>query len=240
MSDDSKQTSAGDALQTLRALGTLDGDDTLSILKTGIKDGPRGLVARGLSVIQRWNEKRFGPALLDEIEEMRSAGKIRDDFNQTDAGASSLREFLEMIGGKPDEGRFRAFCALFMSANAPDADSKEAILDVELMNILGGLSGAEMHLLLVFLKTPSYKVEGGRDFIGSLSKELGHNSRALVERNVKTLLEANLVDRTTWANLGGTVGQDKRILTDLGMALRARIEKYNRFKDRPRDESSQE
>jgi predicted transcriptional regulator len=221
-------------------LRTLDGDDTLSILKTGIKDGPYGLVARGLSVIQRWNEKRFIPALLDEIEEMRSAGKIRDDFNQTDAGASSLREFLEMIGGKPDEERFRAFCALFMSANAPDADSKEAILDVELMSILRSLSGAEMHLLSVFLKTPSFKVEGGRDYIGSLSKELGHDSRALVERNVKALLEANLVESNTWENLGGTVGQVKQILTDLGMALRTRTEKYNKFKARPSGGVSQE
>ena len=135
------------SIETLRSLMTADGYGSLSIAKTAVKEGPKGLLARGISVLQRWNEIRFGEALLQELEDMRSAGKIRGDFNRTDAGVSSLREFFEMIDGKPDEERFRAFCALFMSANAPDADSNQAILDIELMSILRQLTAGEMHLL---------------------------------------------------------------------------------------------
>lgn len=67
---------------------------------------------------------------------MRRAGKIREDFGHTDAGVSSVREFFELIDGKPDENHFHTFCALFMTANAPDADANQAVLDIELMGIL--------------------------------------------------------------------------------------------------------
>ena len=140
------------AIQALRQLTTLDAKDGLAIAKTAVKDGRSGLVARGLSLIQRWNEERFCEAFLDEIEEMRQAGKIREDFDHTDAGASSVREFFELVDGKPDEARFRAFCALFMSANAPDANADEMIVDLELMSILQKLSGGEMHVMIAFLK----------------------------------------------------------------------------------------
>jgi len=215
-------------IETLRSLMTADGYDGLSIAKTAVKEGPKGLLARGISVLQRWNEIRFGEALLQELEDMKSAGKIREDFNRTDAGVSSLREFFEMIDGKPDEERFRAFCALFMSANAPDADSSEAILDIELMNILRQLTAGEMHLLSAFLKLRSYKVGGS--VMESLFRELGYKSEALVHRNVTPLLEHSLIDRENWRNQGGTPGAEKQLLTDLGMALYQRIVKYNEFK----------
>src|SRR5258706_14225224 len=111
---------------------------------------------------------------------------------------SSLEEFFEMIDGKPDEERFRAFCALFMSANAPDTDSSEAILDIELMGILRQLSAGEMHLLSAFLKLRSYKVGVGGRLMESLAKELGYKSDALVYKNITALLEHSLVSRETW------------------------------------------
>jgi hypothetical protein len=215
---------------TLRTLMTLDGDDALSIAKTALKDGSKGLIARGLSVLQRWNEDRFCGALLSEIEEMRSAGKIREDFNRTDAGVSSLREFFELIDGKPDEERFHAFCALFMSANAPDANSNEAILDLELMSILRSLGAAEMHLLSAFLKVRRYHVSG-TSLMNLLSKELGFKSDALVFKNVTALIENNLGEKGNWTNQGGTPGQEKSLLTDLGVALLERIIRFDAFKE---------
>jgi hypothetical protein len=217
-------------IDTLRTLMTLDGDDALSIAKTALKDGSKGLIARGLSVLQRWNEDRFCGALLSEIEEMRSAGKIREDFNRTDAGVSSLREFFELIDGKPDAERFHAFCALFMSANAPDANSNEAILDLELMSILRSLSAAEMHLLSAFLKVRRYQVSG-TSLMNLLSKELGFKSDALVFKNVTALIENNLIEKGNWTNQGGTPGQEKSLLTDLGVALLERIIRFDAFKE---------
>lgn len=213
-------------IDTLRTLMTLDGDDALSIAKTALEDGSKGLIARGLSVLQRWNEDRFCGALLSEIEEMRSAGKIREDFNRTDAGVSSLREFFELIDGKPDEERFHAFCALFMSANAPDANSNEAIL----MSILRSLSAAEMHLLSAFLKVRRYHVSG-TSLMNLLSKELGFKSDALVFENVTALIENNLVEKGNWTNQGGTPGQEKSLLTDLVVALLERIIRFDAFKE---------
>lgn len=220
------------AIQALRTLLTLDGDEILSIAKTAVNDGVKGLAGRGISLIQRWNETRFGQALLDELEEMRTAGRIREDFHETDAGASTLREFFEMINGKPDEERFRAFCALFMSANAPDATSSEAILDTELMGILRSLSAGEMHLLWALLKIRSYKITSGTDLLmGPLAKELGYNSPALIGRNIKALLDGGLIRGDTWENQGGAVGSEKQLLTDLGLKLLARVEAYNSFKE---------
>lgn len=233
MSDEiTKHEGARAAIQTLRSLMTLDGDETLSIAKMAINDGAKGLVARGIAVLQRWNEVRFGQALLDELEEMRSAGKIRENFNRTDAGISSLHEFLEMIGDKPDEERFRAFCALFMSANATDADSNEAIFDIELMGILRRLSAGEMHLLSAVLKVPSYPA--GYDLMGSLAKELGYNANALVQKNMRALLAEGLVAKRSWEDPSGPAGQEKQLLTDFGFALLKRIKSYDEFKDRSR------
>jgi hypothetical protein len=225
-----KQSATQSAIETLRLLLTVDTEDRVAITKTGVKDGMRGLAVRGISVFQRWNEVRFGRALLQELEEMRSAGQIRDDFSQTDAGVSSLREFFEMIDGKPDEARFQAFCALFMSANAPNAESSEAILDLELMSILRNLSAGEMLLLSAFLKLGSYRV--GDDLMDKIGKEMGFRSDALVGRNVTALLQQSLISEEGWKNRGGSHQLEKPLLTDLGIALRTRIEKYNQFKAR--------
>ena len=45
-----------------------------------------------------------------------------------------------------------------MSANAPDADENEAVLDLELMSILKKLTAGEMHLLSALMKLRFYKV----------------------------------------------------------------------------------
>jgi len=230
MSDEVRNSCGGGSpLQTLRALMTLDGDETLSIAKTAINEGSKGLVVRALSVLQRWNEVRFGQALLDELEEMRNAGQIRDDFHQTDAGTATLREFFDMIGGRPDEERFRAFCALFMSANAPGADSNEAIVDLELMGILRDLTAGEMHVLSAFLKVR--KFIAGHDPFPQIAKEVGYTSRALMNKNVQALAAHHLVDETSLANWAISPGHERELLTDLGYKLLERVERYNQFKD---------
>ncbi len=217
------------AIQTLRLLMTLDTDDGLSIAKTAVKEGKSGLAARGLSLIQRWNEDRFCEAFLDEIEDMRQAGRIREDFNRTDAGTSSAREFFELIDGKPDEERFRAFCALFMSANAPDADSNEAFLDLELMSILRKLNAGEMRVLSAFLKVGEYIVGQGYTVSDALAKEIGNAPQALISRNAATLVQQSLVVQT-WNDMSGTGGARKALLTDLAVELLRRMRKYNEFK----------
>jgi len=217
------------AIQALRSLNTLDADDTLSILKTAVKEGTTGLVTRGLSLIQRWNSDRFFEAFLDEVEDMMSAGRVNRNLQATDVGVASVREFFKMIDGEPDEKRFHAFCALFMSANAPGVDSNEVILDLELMGILRKLTAGEMHLLSAFLKVRTYTVGQG-NLLDALANELGYKSSALVYKNVTALIENGLIDRGTWTNLGGTVGTEKRLLTDLSAELITRIEKYLHFK----------
>lgn len=89
-----RQKGPQSTIETLRSLMTEDGYDGLSIVKTAVKDGPKGLLARGISVLQRWNEVRFGQALLQELEDMRRAGKIREDFNTTDAGVFFITRIL--------------------------------------------------------------------------------------------------------------------------------------------------
>jgi hypothetical protein len=238
MNDQIMKHGGPSAVDRLRSLMQSDVADHLAIAKTAVKDGTKGLVVRGISVLQRLNEMRFGDAFFIELEEMRSAGRIREDFDQTDAGVSSLREFFELIDGKPDGERFRAFCALFMSANAPDADTNEGIFDIELMGILRRLSAGEMHLLSAFLKVRSYTVGSG-NFMELLASELGYKSEALVHRNVAALIEEKLIEQSTWKNLGGAVGEQKHLLTDLGEALANRIDKYNSFKQNAGDTPNQ-
>jgi hypothetical protein len=230
MSDEIAKQEPLSAIQALRALMTLDTDDGLAIVKTGVKDGVRGLVARGLSVLQMWDEGRFCSAFVHELEDMREAGRILEDFNGTDAGVSSLREFFELIDGKPDEERFRAFCALFMSANAPDADANEAFLDLELMSILRKLSAGEMRVLSAFLKVREYTVGQGYVVSAVLAKEIGNTPQALIGRNAAALVQQSLVVQT-WNDMSGTGGLHKPLLTDLGVELMSRIEKYNEFKE---------
>jgi hypothetical protein len=228
MSDEIVKQEPLSAIQALRALMTLDTDDRLSVLKTALKDGKSGLAARGLSLIQRWNEERFCEAFCDEVEEMRQAGRIREDFNRTDAGVSSVQEFFELIDGKPNEKHFRAFCALFMSANAPDADANQAIIDLELMKILRNLSAGEMHLLFAVVTMGYYAV--GDDLLASISKHLGYRSDTLLNKNMSVLLNQHLVSEINWENRGGAKGERKELLTDLGVELAKRVRIYNEFK----------
>ena len=232
MTDEIIKRDAGlSTIDTLRLILAIDGDDALSIAKTAVKDGSKGLVARSMSVFQRWNEVRFGEAFLQELEDMRSAGRIRDDFSRTDAGVSSLKEFFEMIDGKPDEARFQAFCALFMAANAPNAEPHEGILDVELMGIMRKLSAGEMHLLSALLRIAKYEVGHPKPLMHVIADELGYRSDALVRRNIAALIENSLIDRENWTNQGGSTGNVKPLLTDLGIALQERVHRYNEFKN---------
>ena len=225
-----KQEGTLSAIQTLRLLFTIDGDEGLAIAKSGVKDGFKGLAVRGMSVLQRWNEMRFGESLLRELEAMKEAGRIREDFNKTDAGVASVREFFEFIDGKPDEERFQAFCALFMSANSPDTSENESLLDLELMGILRGLSAGEMHLLSALMKLHAYTVEMNGNLVARIGEELGHNTYTLIHRQVKALLDNGLIDKQAWMQPGGPVGSRKELLTDLGEALLKRVDAYKDFK----------
>lgn len=229
MSDEIVKQERLSAIQALRALRTLDGDDQLAVFKTAVKDGKGGLAVRGLSLIQRWDEGRFWDALLDEVQAMLDAGRIREDFDHTDAGASSVREFFELIDGKPDEEHFRAFCALFMSANAVDANENEAFVDLELMSILRKLSAGEMRVLSAFLKARSYTIERNGNVLATLAKEIGDAPQALIIRNAAVLVQQSLIT-SAWNDMSGTVGNKKPLLTDLALELLKRIEKYDAFK----------
>ncbi len=216
-------------IQVLRQLKTLDGDDQLSIVKTAVKDAKSGLIARGLSVIQRSAEENFLAAFIDELEVMRQAGQIRENVETTDVGRASFRELFEMLDGKPDEERFRAFCALFMSANAPYADANDTFVDLELMGILRKLSAGEMHVLTAFLRQRTYIV--GQDGVSNaLARQIGSIPTALIDRNAVALVQQNLVI-PTWIDGSGNHGTQKALLTDLGEELLNRVEKYNRFKN---------
>ena len=227
------------AIQALRALRTLDGDDQLSIIKTAIKEGKGGLAARGISLLQRWNEERFWNVFLDEIDAMREAGRIREDLRNTDAGAASLREFFELIDGKPDHERFRAFCALFMSANAPDADANEEYLDLELMGILRKLSAGEMRVLSAFLKVREFKLSHScTNVLDAIISEMGGNPpQTLVRRNATALVSENLVN-SRWSDAVVNPVAPKMLLTDLGLELLKRIEKYNEFNGKNQESAS--
>ncbi len=229
MSDEIVKRDGLSAMQALRALRTTDVDDWLAIGKTAIKDGKSGLAARGLSLIQRWDEGRFWDAFLDEVQAMLDAGRIREDLDDTDAGASSMREFFELIEGKPDQERFRAFCALFMSANAPGADANEEFLDLELMGILRKLSAGEMRVLSAFLKVRTYTPGQRYNVTDSLGHEMGGPPATLIRRNAAVLVSHGLVHEK-WHDTTGSPANSKPLLTDLGLALFNRIDKYNEFK----------
>lgn len=224
-----KKSEATTAIEAIRNLMALTPDEQLAIAKSGIADGTWGLARRGLSVLQRWNEQRFIPAFLDELEEMRTAGQIREDLHQTDAGVASVREFFEFVDGKPDEERFHAFCALFMNANAPDVNEKEVLVDLELMKSLQSLTAGEMHLLSAVLKVQKYKVSGP-DLNEELAKHLGYRVDTLVKKQVSRLISEGFVDEENWQRRGGTGGTEKVLITDYARALIRRIEKYNNFK----------
>lgn len=226
-----KRENGRDAVQALRVLLDLKGEEVLAIAKTALRDGTYGLAARAISVAQRWNERRFCEAFLGELQEMVDAGAIREDFPTTDAGASSWQEFFEMVGGKPDEEKFQTFCALFMSANAPQTESATAIVDLELMRSINALSAGELHLLMAMLKVKSFVT--GNDVISALGKHLGYGSRALIDKNIKVLIEHGLISEFSWKAMQGPApGQHRELLTDLGAELLRRIEGYEGFKRR--------
>jgi hypothetical protein len=162
-------------IQAIRNLMALTPEEQLSIAKSGIADGTWGLARRGLSILQRWNEQRFIPAFVAEVEEMRTAGQIREDLHETDAGVASVREFFEFVDGKPDEERFRTFCALFMSANAPGVNENEVLVDLELMKSLQNLTAGEMHLLSAILKMKQYSISSRPKLLEEkLAEHLGY------------------------------------------------------------------
>ena len=122
--------------EVLRALRTTTVSEALAIGKTGLKEGYQGIAVRGYTLVQALLEARFFQIFMDQVEEMRAAGQLRDGYEKTAAGVSSWAEFFKFIHGEPDDERFAAFCALFLSANSPDAEDSADSVDIQLMQIL--------------------------------------------------------------------------------------------------------
>jgi hypothetical protein len=160
---------------------------------------------------QAWSQVAVALQLL------KTAGKIKEDFEDSDLGKACLAELLEAIDKNPDPRRIQALKNAFLRiATQPGTDS-EGVHQQQLLHIIGTLSSGEIVLLGTMYRVGGKnKYTGASQWLREMANETGFLDEGLVSLAEAPLLEKQLVlPRQHGDRSGITWGQRNR-LTSLG------------------------
>jgi hypothetical protein len=169
-----------------------------------------------------------------EIETLRAAGKIPDDFADTRYGFQSWVELMSILDQElPDADRLEALRAMFYEINKTNAVDGHRILAYQLFQIAKRLSSGELILLRAI-----YDAYKSRDFApgatpplstwsSKMANRVGHGLASLIEKDERELVESGLISkRLNSATVAQVIRDDNARLTDLGIRFCENIENY--------------
>ena len=166
-----------------------------------------------------------------ELIALQKRGRIEEDYADKKFGFQTLAELLTFIDNEvPDEDRFIAIKALFYSIIDKKAPTGSEVLRYQLFQICKRLSSSQLLTLKATyeLRKKSVNPSSAEDWLATVAKEAGHNSRGLIENDETTLEQEKLISGRTYSDRSGVRGHDAR-LTDLGINLVESIITYADF-----------
>lgn len=168
-----------------------------------------------------------------ELMSLQKSGRIEADYAKEKFAFQTLAELLGFIDSEaPDQDRFMAIKALFYSIIDKNATTGSEILRYQLFQICKKLNSSQLLTLKACNELKKRGVDSGSAevWLADVAKEVGHNSKGLVENDETTLEQEKLISGRTYDDRSGIRGRDAR-LTDLGIALVETILNYENFAD---------
>ncbi len=167
-----------------------------------------------------------------EINKLIDEGKIKENYAETKYGFKSLEELLKFIDSEaPDEDRFNAVKAMFFALNSVDVKNLgEEILRYQLFHVSTKLSSSQlltMRAAYEFKKNHTQH-SSAEAWLQDISKQIGHNSKGLVENDETVLEQEKLITGRTYNDRSGVRGHNGR-LSDFGISLVEYILKYENY-----------
>jgi len=122
--------------------------------------------------------------------------------------------------------------ALFYSIIDKKAPVGSDILRYQLFRICKKLSSSQLLTIRACyeLRKRMFSTETAESWLSEVAKEVGHNSKGLIENDETILEQEKLISGRTYSDKSGVRGQNAR-LTDLGIALVESILNYENFAD---------
>lgn len=188
-------------------------------------------------LLQRLRGRHFLERLLHEVNRYREAGKIKDDYLVTEQSYACLQELLNCIDqDSPDEVRFSAMKAIFLTIATESLSSRNDPLPQQLLKIARELSSADVLIL-----SASYEIVQMSDWKRMKSNSRGSSTQAwldevlqrtglrfpeIVRLSERSLMEKGLLSRHIYGDGSGFATTNHYRLTDLGFHLYEFIHAY--------------
>jgi hypothetical protein len=191
---------------------------------TAILASPGQLKMAAGHIVQAAIKGRMYEQIGRELEELKKAGRIKEDFFDTHKQQATLHELLKFIDeNPPDDEMFAALKSIFFSTISVDADAEEEQLGYHLLQLCKQLSSGEIlvlrttwHLYNMTLgKTESPRLPQWIDMVAKGAQI----PLALLEVYQEKLIQLRLLQ-----GIGATTNDFR--LTDLSKTLCDRITKF--------------
>lgn len=185
-------------------------------------------------LLQRGRGAGFRKALNTEYKSFQEKGKIKNDYANTEQAYSCLQEILDFIDNDaPDEIRFNAMKALFLSIATEKLSDRDDLIPAELMKICRKLDSAEIITLSSIykiyksgqFKTYQRAFEPTRERLEQVTVESSFKFYEITKIAAKELMEKGLIHSSEkgfardWESFG---------LSRLGIELCKFIENYEK------------
>ena len=149
---------------------------------------------------------------------LKKAGKIKEDFEDSDLGKACLTELLDAIDNNPDPRRIQALKNAFLRIAMNPGQDSEAVYQQQILHVIGSLSSGEIVLLATMyrLGTPGEKYSSAMKWLDETARETGLVDYGLVQMSETPLIEKHLVTRRQHDDNSGVMWGQRNRLTSLG------------------------
>ena len=170
-----------------------------------------------------------------ELKKYQEAGKIKEDYLESDANRASLKELLKFIDDEaPDELRFKAVKSIFLSSVEKNVTGPDELLMYDMLQLCKKLSSGEILMLKVIWgmgKKSGLSIantsNNTKEWRKAVAKELGHNIEAIVEVHEQKLMETRMITSWQYEDKSAFEGTPSFRLTTLGLKFCELMTRYN-------------
>ena len=225
-----------------------DTDDILKDSLIGLVEGLSGIAVSKkmdfqLSVghlLQSLIKGKFLNQLINEWNEYRNKGKIKDDYQTTEQHIECLQEMLDFIDSDmPDEKRFSLLNKIFLVAATESISERNDVLPQQYMKICRKLTSGEVLVLLGTFQVSKNKEfdpkeTGAAAWLNNIAKVTNLKYFELIELHERNLIDKNLLTPRQHGDKSGVqLGKHYR-LTELGCQICKFVEEYDESHDAER------
>jgi hypothetical protein len=209
--------------------------DTLKSLTeglTGVASSDRKDLFLSLGhIFQRLRAGQFLQTLMNEWNQFRNKGRIKDDYVESEQHKACLQEMLDFLDkDSPEEIRFSFLKRLFLSAATEKVKTRDSVLPQQYMRICRGLSSGEVLILQAaysIAKKGGYENDSSaRQWLQIIANESGLELSELVDIHDRTLEEKQLLVPRRHGDRSGVILGKYYRLTNLAFEICEFISAY--------------